>query len=376
MANRWGNNGNRDFIFSSSKITADGDCSHEMKRCLHLGRKAMTKVDSVLKSRDITLLTKVHLVKAMVFPVVLYGWESWNIKKIEHWRIDAFELWCWRRLLRVPCTARRSSQSILKKISPDYSLEGLMLKLKLQYLATWCEELTHWKKPWCWESLKVGGKGDDGGWDGWMASLTRWKWVWVNSGSLWWLGNPGLLQSMRSQRVGHNWMTELNWKGTKESLNESERGKWKAGLKINIQKTKIMACGPITSWQIDGGKNGNSDRFYFLGLQNNCRWWLQPWNEKTLAPWKKSYGQARQHIKKQRHYFANKGPYSQTYGFPVVMYRCENWTIKKAKGLMFSNCGVGEDSWVSLGQQGDQTNLSNWNQPIYSLEVMMLSVSV
>ena len=223
-------------LFLVSKSTADGDCSHEMKRCLHLGRKAMTKVDSVLKSRDITLLTKVHLVKAMVFPVVLYGWESWNIKKIEHWRIDAFELWCWRRLLRVPCTARRSSQSILKKISPDYSLEGPMLKLKLQYLATWCEELTHWKKPWYWESLKVGGKGDDGGWDGWMASLTQWKWVWVNSGSLWWLGNPGLLQSMRSQRVGHNWVTELNWKGTKESLNESERRKWKSWLENQHSK--------------------------------------------------------------------------------------------------------------------------------------------
>ena len=133
MANRWGNNGNSDrlyFIFLGSKITADGDCSHEIKRHLLLARKAMTNLDSILKSRDITLPTKIHLIKAMVFPVVTYGCESQTIKKVEHQRIDAFELWCWRRLLRVPWTARRSNQSILREISPEYSLEGLMLKLK------------------------------------------------------------------------------------------------------------------------------------------------------------------------------------------------------------------------------------------------------
>ena len=122
----------RDFIFLGSKITADYDCSHEIKRRLLLGRKVMTSLDSILKSRDITLPTKICLVKAIVFPVVMYGCDSWTIKKAEHRRIDAFELWCWRRLLRVPWTARRSNQSILKEISPDYSLEGLMLKLKLQ----------------------------------------------------------------------------------------------------------------------------------------------------------------------------------------------------------------------------------------------------
>ena len=122
-----------DFIFLGSKIIADGGCSHEIKRCLLLGRKVMTNLDSLLTSRDITLPTKVHLVKAMVFPVVMYGCESWTVKKAERWRIDAFELWCWRRLLRIPWTSRRSNQSILKEISPDYSLEGLMLKLKLQY---------------------------------------------------------------------------------------------------------------------------------------------------------------------------------------------------------------------------------------------------
>ena len=122
-----------DFMFLASKITADGDCSHEIKRRLLLGRKAMRNIVSILKSRDITFLTKVCLVKAMVFPVVMYGYESWTIKKAEHWRTDAFELWFWRRLLGVPWTTRRSNQSILKEINPEYSLEGLMLKLKLQY---------------------------------------------------------------------------------------------------------------------------------------------------------------------------------------------------------------------------------------------------
>ena len=165
-----------DFIFLGSKITADGDCSHKTKRRLLLGRKFMTNLNSIFKSRDITLPTKVHLVKAMVFPVVMYGCESWTIKKAERQRIDAFELWCWRRLLRVPWTARRSNQSILKKINPEYSLEGLMLKSwNSNTLPTWWEELTHLKRPWCWERLRAGGEGDKRGWDGWMASLTQWS---------------------------------------------------------------------------------------------------------------------------------------------------------------------------------------------------------
>ena len=137
---------------------------------LHLEREVMTNLDSILKSRDITLPTKVHLVKAMVFPVVMYGCESWTIKKAEHQRIDAFELWCWRRLLRVPCSARRSNQSILKEISPGCSLEGLIRKLKLQDFGHLMKELTHWKRLWCWEGLGAGGEGDDRGWDGWMPS--------------------------------------------------------------------------------------------------------------------------------------------------------------------------------------------------------------
>ena len=171
----------------------------------------MNNLDSILKSRDITLPTKVHLVKAMVFLVVMYGGESWTIKKAEHRRIDAFELWCWRRFLRFPLTARRFNQSILKEISPEYSLEGLMLKMKCQYLATWYEELTHWKRPWFWERLKAGGQGDDRGWDGWVVSLTRWTWIWASSRGWWWTGKPGVLQSMGSQRFGHDWAAEHNW---------------------------------------------------------------------------------------------------------------------------------------------------------------------
>ena len=152
-----------DFIFGASRITTDGDCSHEIKRCLLLGRKVMTNLDSILKSRDITLSTKVHLVKAMVFLLVMYGYESWAIKKAECRRIDAFELWCRRRLLRVPRTAGRSNQSILKEISPACSLEGLMLKLKLQYFGHLMGRSDSLGKTLMLEKMKVGEEGDDRG---------------------------------------------------------------------------------------------------------------------------------------------------------------------------------------------------------------------
>ena len=169
----------------------------------------MTNLDSILKSRDINLPTKIYLVKAMVFPVVMYECESWIIMKAEHQRIDAFELWCWRRLLRVPWIARRSNQSILKEISPEYSLEALMLKLKLQYFGHLMRRTDSLERPWCWERLKAGGEGDNRGWDGWMASLTWWTWVWARSGSWWWIGKPGVLQSMGYKELD---MTEwLNW---------------------------------------------------------------------------------------------------------------------------------------------------------------------
>ena len=171
----------------------------------------MTNLDSILKSRNITLLTKVHLVKAMVFPVVMYGCESWTIKKAEHRRIDAFELWCWRRLLRVPWTVRRSNHSILKELSLEYSLEVLMLKLKLQYF-----DHLRWRTDSLEKTLMVGkiegeGEGDDRGWDGWMASQTQWTWVWASSGG----GDrhrslAGCMKSIGSQTVRHFWVTELN----------------------------------------------------------------------------------------------------------------------------------------------------------------------
>ena len=150
----------------------------------------------------------------MVFPVVMYGCESWTIKKAECWRIDAFELWCWRRLLRVPWTARRSNQPILKEISSEYSLKDWCWSWNSNPLAIWCEELTHLRRLWYWERLKVGGEGYDRGWDGWMASLTKWTWVWVNSRSWWWTGRPGVLQSIGSQRVRHNLATEQQQQGT------------------------------------------------------------------------------------------------------------------------------------------------------------------
>ena len=211
MANRWeAMETGTDFILGGSKITADGDCSREIKKRFLLGRKVVTNLDSMLKSRDVTLPTKVCLVKAMVFPVVMYGCESWTVKKAEHWWIDAFELWCWRRLLRVPWTARRSNQSILKEISPGCSSEGLMLKLKPQYFGHLMRSVDSLEN-----TLMLGGiwRQEENGitedeMAGWHHRLDG---VWVNSRSWWWTGRPDVLRFMGSQRVGHDWATELTW---------------------------------------------------------------------------------------------------------------------------------------------------------------------
>ena len=192
----------------SSKITADGDCSPEIKRCLFLGRKAMINLDHILKSRDIVLLTKIRLVRAMVCPVVMYECESWTIKKAEHQRI---ELWFWGRFLRVPwLQGDQNSQSSRKSVL-NVHWKGWCWGWSSNTLVTWYEELTPWKSPLYWERLKAEGEGDGRGWDGWVASLTRWMWVWVDSRSWWWTGRPGVLQFTGLQRAGHDRATELNW---------------------------------------------------------------------------------------------------------------------------------------------------------------------
>ena len=164
-------------FFLGSKINVNGEWGHEIKRCLFIGRKAMTNLDNILESRDVTLATKVHLVKPVVFPLVMYGCEGWTRKKAEHWRIDAFELGYWRRFLRVPWIIRRSNQSILKEINPDYSLEGLMSKLKLQYFGHLMWRAYSFEKTLMLGKIEGRSRRDDRGWDGWMASLTWWTWA-------------------------------------------------------------------------------------------------------------------------------------------------------------------------------------------------------
>ena len=200
-----------DFIFLGSKIITDGDCSYEIKRCLLLEGKLWPTLTALLKSRDITLSTKVHLVKAMVFPVFMYGGESWTIKKAECWRIDAFELWCWRKLLRVPWTARRSNRSILKEIGPRCSLEGLMLMLKLQYFGHLMQRGESFEKTLMLGKIEGRRKR---GWQRmwWLDGITNSMYMGLGRlGSWLWTGRPDVLRFVGLQRVGHDWATELNW---------------------------------------------------------------------------------------------------------------------------------------------------------------------
>ena len=199
------------FIFLGSKIMVDCDCSHEIKRHLLLGRKAMTNLDSILKNRDIPWLTKVCIVKAMVFPVVMYGCESWTIKKAEHWWINVFELWCWWRLLRVPWTARWSYQSILKEIRTEYTLKDRYWTWNSNTLTTWCEELTHWKRAW----RKIEGRRRGQQRMRWLDGITVSMDMSLNfaSRSWWWTGKPGLLQSLGSPKLDR-----LNWRLRKDCL--------------------------------------------------------------------------------------------------------------------------------------------------------------
>ena len=201
-----------DFIYLGSKFNVDGDYSHEIKRHLLLERKTMTNLQSILNTRDITFPTKVHIVKAMVFPVVMYGCEGWTVKKSEHQRIDTFKLWCWRRVLRVPWT-RRSNQSILNEIYPEYSLEGLMLRLKLQYFGLLIQRANSLEKILMLGKTEAKGEEGSRGWDGWMASPTQWTWVWVNSGSWWYdckAWHAVVHGAAKSQTRMSDWATELN----------------------------------------------------------------------------------------------------------------------------------------------------------------------
>ena len=227
-----------------NQITADGDCSHEIKT-LAPWKKSYDPPRQHIKKQRHYFAAKVCLVKAVVSPVVMYGCESWTIKKAEHQRIDAFELWCWRRLLRVPWTAR-SIQSILKQVSPEYSLKDWCWSWNCNTLVTWCEELTHWKRPWCWERLKAGGEGDDREWDGWMTSPIWWTWVWASSRSWWWTRRPGVLQSMGLQRVGYDWATELNLLYSKSTILMMMLASSKKHIHRNIQTslTKIWVWWP------------------------------------------------------------------------------------------------------------------------------------
>ena len=239
-------------------------------------------------------------------------------------------------------------------------------KEELNSLLMRVKELTHLKTPWCLKRLKVRGEGDDRGWDGWMASLTQWAWVWVNSGSWWWTGRHGVLQSMGSQRVGHDWVTELNW---------TERGEWKAGLKLNIQKTKIIESGPINSWQIEGGKFETVTFYFLVYLSSNYKAPKSLWTVTAAMKFKdtysfESYDKPRR-IKKQKHHFANKCPDSQSYGFSsrhVQMWELDHKEGWAQKNWCFWTVVLEKTLESSLDCKEIKSVNTKWNQPWIFIE--------
>ena len=274
------------FIFLGSKITADGDCSHEIKRRLLLGRKVMTNLDSIFKSRDITLPKKVHLVKAVVFPVVMCGCESWTVKKAECQTIDAFELWCWRGILRVPWTARRSNQSILKGISPGISLEGMMLNLKLQYFGH-----LMWRDDSLEKTLMLGVI-----WGRRRRGRQRMRWldgitdsmdgVWVNSRSQCWTGRSGVLWFMGSQIVGHDGATEQNWTETMVEVMKI--------MVTSFQKIPCMYCYSPCPQACSRPPpthafTGDSQKSTEILLWGHCSFILGPGKQSSLVPSKSPF---------------------------------------------------------------------------------------
>ena len=190
----------------------------------------------------------------------------WVLRDLRHRTTDAFELWCWRWLFKASWTARRSNQSTLKEISPEYALEGLILSWNSSTLAIWCEELTHWKRPWCWERLKAGGEGHDRGRNGWVASSTPWTWVWVNSGSWWWTGKPGVLQSMGSQKVRHDWATQLNW-------TEENRTWWSGFSMLHLKQSLIWGIIKINSFRESLGPISQVFAQWTHSLAASGIWW-------------------------------------------------------------------------------------------------------
>ena len=224
MANRWGNTGNGDRLYI---FGLQNHCSWWLqpwnKKMLAPWKKSYGQPRQHIKKQRHYFASK-GLVKALVFPVVMYGCESWTIKKAECQRTEAFELWCWRRLLRIPWTSRDQTSQSWRKSVLNIHWKDSCWSWNSNTLATWCDELTHYKQPWCWERLRARGERDDRGWNGWMASLMRWTWVWIGSGSWWWTGKPDMLQPMRSQRAGHDWVADLNWTEEQNSLHVSSTG--------------------------------------------------------------------------------------------------------------------------------------------------------